>query len=459
MTGNSVVEYNEPGWIKHPRRWGKKMNRSRNLLTMMAGCLVGAMGLSAPLPVPEVKLPLPSPEAKKNWPQFRGPTGDGHAQAVGLPLRWSETENIVWKTAIHDRGWSSPVVWEDQVWLTTATPDGKRLFAVCVDWKTGKTIHDVLVFEVAAPEHVAAMNSYASPTPVIEAGRVYVHYGTYGTACLDTRTGKVLWKRNDLNCDHHEGPGASPILWENLLIFHVDGCDVQYGVALDKNTGRTVWKTPRGVDYRQVHRFCRKSFCTPLIVEVDGQTQLISPVAKAIFGYDPRTGEERWKIRYNGWSVTPRPVCGLGLVFFVNDYERPEFWAVRPGGQGDLTATNVAWKITRGMPAQPSPLLIDDLLYLVNDDGIAQCLEARTGKSVWRERLAGRFSASPLYADGRLYFFSHDARGYVLRPGRRFEVLAVNSLEGSLMASPATVGRALLLRTEKNLYRLEETAR
>jgi outer membrane protein assembly factor BamB len=178
--------------------------------------------------------------ASENWPQFRGPNGDGHAPAVQLPLTWSETNHVVWKTAIHDLGWSSPVVWDQQIWVTTATEDGKQEFAVCVDRATGKVMHDIKVFDTEKPEHVASVNSYASPTPVIETGRLYVHYGTYGTACLDTRTGAILWTRRDLNCDHHEGPGASPMLHGNLLVFTVDGRDVQYVVALDKATGKTV---------------------------------------------------------------------------------------------------------------------------------------------------------------------------------------------------------------------------
>ena len=166
--------------------------------------------------------------AGETWPEFRGPTGDGHAAGRGLPVTWSETENVAWKTAIPERGWSSPVIWHQQIWLTTATPDGTAMFAVCVDRETGKIVHQIKVFDTPNPEHIAVVNSYASPTPAIEAGRVYAHFGTYGTACLDTATGQIVWTRRDLNCDHHEGPGSSPILFENLLIVHVDGRDVQY---------------------------------------------------------------------------------------------------------------------------------------------------------------------------------------------------------------------------------------
>ena len=394
--------------------------------------------------------------AGENWPQFRGPQGNGHADSTGLPLAWSEAENVAWKTPIHDRGWSSPVIWGNQVWMTTATEDGTRMFAVCVDRAGGKIVHDVKVFDTAKPDHIAAINSYASPTPVIEAGRVYVHFGTYGTACLDTQTGKVLWTRRDLNCDHHEGPGASPILFDKLLLFHVDGCDVQYVIALDKATGKTVWKTNRSVDYSQIHKFCRKAFCTPIVIEADGRLQLISPGSKAVMAYDPGTGEELWKLRYRGWSVTPRPLFGHGLLYLIIDYDNPELWAVRPGGKGDLTESAVAWKIAKGMPQKPSLLLIGDLLYLVNDKGVAHCIEAKTGQIVWKQPLGGEFSASPIYADGCLYFFSQSAAATVMAPGREPKVLAASRLDGRLMASPAVAGQALFLRTDTHLYRIEK---
>jgi outer membrane protein assembly factor BamB len=397
--------------------------------------------------------------AGDHWPQFRGPSGNGHSDATGLPLNWSETQNVVWKTAIHDRGWSSPVIWGEQVWVTTAKEDGKELFAVCLDRTSGKVVHDVRVFDVEKPEHIAAINSYASPTPVIELGRVYVHYGTYGTACLDTATGKTLWTRRDLNCDHHEGPGASPILFGNLFIVHVDGRDVQYVVALEKTTGKTVWKTGRSIDYRPFHANLRKAFCTPIVIEANGRQQLISPGAKAMMAYDPLTGEELWKLRYNGWSVTPRPLFGHGLLYFVNDYEQPELCAVRPGVQGDVPASHVVWKIRKGAPAQPSPLLVDDLLYAISDLGIAMAVEAKTAEVVWRERLGSNYSASPIYADGRLWFFSQQAVTTVVEPGRQCKVLAVNRLEEQqLMASPAVAGKAFFLRTRTHLYRIEKPA-
>ncbi len=381
--------------------------------------------------------------ADENWPQFRGPDGDGHARASGLPLKWSEQEHVVWKAPIHDRGWSSPVIWGQQVWLTTATADGHKLFAVCIDRETGKIIHDIHVFDVERPEFVAPSNSYASPTSAVEEGRVYVHFGTYGTACLETASGKVVWIRRDLNCNHEQGAGSSPILMGDLLIVNVDGRDVQYVVALSKATGKTVWKSDRSVDYSPYPENQRKAYCVPTVIPWQGSTQLVSPGAKAVFAYDPVTGRELWKVRHEGWSMAPRPLFGQGLVFAIVDYDHPQLWAIRPDGTGDVTDSHVAWKVAKGMPSRPSFLLIDDLLFLVSSDGVACCLEARTGDVLWQRRIAGKYSASPVYADGRIYFFNENSVTTVIKPSREFEVLAVNNLgDEQLMASPAAAGRA-----------------
>lgn len=246
------------------------------------------------------------------------------------------------------------------------------------------------------------------------------------------------------------------MLHGNLLVFTVDGRDVQYVVALDKATGKTVWKTNRSVDYSPFPINCRKAFCTPIIIEVGGRFQLFSPGAKAMMAYDPLTGQELWKVRYSGWSITPRPIFGGGLLFVINDYERPELWAVRPDGQGEVTETHVVWKLTKDMPATASLLLVGELLYGVNDQGYALCLEAKTGHTVWKESLKGKHSASPIYGAGRIYFFSEKAVTTVIQPGREFHILATNQLEDRLMATPAVTGGAFMVRTRTHLYRLED---
>lgn len=396
-----------------------------------------------------------------SWWQFRGPTGDGHVPSKLLPLTWNETQHVRWKTPIHDRGWSSPVVLRNQIWLTTATESGHKLFAVCVDRNSGKIVHDRHLFDVESPQPITVDNTYASPTPVIEAGRVFVHFGTYGTACLDTVSGSVLWTRRDLNCDHESGagPSSSPFLLGNLLIVHVDGRDVQYVIALDSKTGKTVWKTRRSFDYESVPVHMRKAYTMPILVPRGEQQQLICQGAQAIYAYDPASGQELWKVRCSGFSIAPRPVYGQGLVFVVSDHDHPQLWAIRTDGTGDVTDSHVAWKVTSGMPSRSSPLLVDDLLYVVTHPGILSCLEARTGELVWKQRLEGKHSASAIYSDNRIYYLNENAVCTVVKPGRKYEELAVNRLnEEPLMASPAVAGDSLFIRTEKHLYCLANDA-
>ena len=397
--------------------------------------------------------------AQGEWPDWRGPTADGRSDATGLPLAWSETESIVWKTPIHDLGHSTPVVWGDQVWLTTATRDGRNLYAVCVDLDTGAVVHDIEVFQPAEPQKIHAANSYATPSAVVEEGRVYVHFGSHGTACLDSGTGEVLWRRTDLNCDHMQGPASSPVLFEDLLIVHLEGIDVQFIAALDKNTGDTVWRHDRPAEiYRDLEPFYwRKSFHTPIFVEVDGEPQMVGNSSQIGTGIDPRTGEELWRVSYGDDNSVSRVVSGHGL-FFMNSGGNPghvKLLAVREGGVGDVTATHVAWEVTDDVPVESSPVLVDDLLYMVSDSGMVTCLEAETGERVWSQRLPGMHGASPLYADGRIYLSNKKGRTTVIEAGRAFRELAVNQLDGEHWASAAVAGKSLLFRTKTHLYRIQ----
>lgn len=398
--------------------------------------------------------------AEESWWQFRGPDGTGHTAASDLPLQWSESEHVTWKTAIHDRGWSSPVIWGRQIWLTTATRDGHQLFAVCVDKQTGNIVHDVHLFDVDDPKPISDENTYATPTPVIEEGRVFLHFGTYGTACLDTATGQKIWTRRDMTCDHENnaGPASSPTLIDGHVVVHVDGRDVQYVIALDRATGETVWKTPRSIDFTNVPVNQRKAFCMPLVIPHGEGQQIISPGGRALYAYD-LAGRELWRIQHRGFSIAPRPVFGHDLVFTLMDRDHPELWAVRPDGHGDVTETHVVWKETKSMPQRCSPLLVGDLLFVVNRQGIATCLEARTGKIIWKERLRGQYSASPIYAEGRIYLFNEDATTFVIRPERELDIIATNVLDKQpLLASPAVDGNAFIIRTEGFLYRIENVA-
>ena len=402
--------------------------------------------------------------AQGQWPEFRGPDGRGHAEESGLPLTWSETSNVKWKTAVHGRAWSSPVVLDRQVWVTTATEDGRQLFAVALDRDTGKVVHDLKLFDVATPQYAHPFNTYASPTPVIEPGRVYVTFGSPGTAAIDTASGKVIWTRRDLECNHYRGAGSSPILFRDLLLLHYDGSDVQYVVALDKKTGATVWKTERSIDFQDLgpdgkpmaEGDLRKAFATPQIVTVGGEPLMISMGAKATYAYEPLTGRERWRVEERtNHSASTRPVAGFGMVFLPSGFPKGELLAVRPDGRGDVTATHVAWRLTRGVPNKPSVILVNDLLFMTTDAGVASAVEAKTGQVVWTGRIGGTHSASPVSADGRVYFFSEDGKTIVVEASRSFRILAENELGDGFMASPAIAGKAFYLRSRTHLYRVE----
>jgi outer membrane protein assembly factor BamB len=394
--------------------------------------------------------------ADDHWFQFQGPGGDSHSTSKNLPLTWSETENIKWKTPIHGRGWSSPVELEGRIWLTTATPEGHKQYAVCVDAESGEIIHDLLLFENENPEDTRKYNSYASPTPVLAPGRAYVHFGSYGTACLDSKTGETIWERRDLPCNHWRGPGSSPILYDGKLIIHYDGYDYQYIVALDADTGKTIWKTDRApyIDYKTDNGDFKKAFCTPIVLDVDGQKQIISPAAKATVAYDLKTGNELWKVTYNEHSTTAKPLYGHGLLFIDTGFGKAKLYAVRPGGKGDVTESHVEWILSKSVPSKPTPLLVGELIFMIHDAGAASCVEAKTGKVVWQGRISGNYTATPLYADGKIYFFSHDGKTTVIKASREFEILAENQLDDGFRASPAVVGDDLVLRTETHLYRI-----
>jgi len=422
--------------------------------------------------LPALLLCVAAHSVRADWPDYRGPWGNGCASAsgdtktLGLPLHWSESNNVAWKTPIPYRGWATPVVMGGQVWVTTATEDGHDFFAIGLEAKSGRILFNEKVFHVDDPEPLnngASMNCYATPSPVIEPGRLYVHFGRFGTACLDTSNGQVIWKREDIQCRHYRGPASSLITYQNLVILTMDGVDVQYLIALDKQTGKTVWKTARSVAWNdenvpgQMARDGdqRKAHSTPLVVTIGGQPQMLSAGAKAAYAYDPSNGKELWRVQYADWSAAPRPLFDNGLAFFVTGLARRELLAVKTDGHGDVTDTHVAWKFNKHVGCYASPLVVDGLLYTAAEENYVTCLEAATGQVVWAERIGGKYAASPVYADNRLYFFSQAGVTTVLKPGRQFEVLATNSLASGFMASPAVDGKAFYLRTRTHLYRIE----
>jgi outer membrane protein assembly factor BamB len=394
----------------------------------------------------------------ENWPEFRGPTGQGLVPRGKLPTVWSETKNVVWKQTIPGVGWSSPIVQDGRIYLTTAAPiedspnKDQSLRALGLDAKTGKILWDREVFrqDGSKVEALHDKASHANPTPLADGRRICVHFGSQGTAALDP-DGKVLWRNGDFKYRQWHGNGGSPVLFEDLLIFNCDGFEMPYVVALDRTSGKVVWKADRKVDVERKY-----SYCTPLVIDVNGQKQLISPAAGAVMAYEPRTGKEIWRVRLDdGYSNVPRPVFGHGLVFLSNSTDSPHLLAVRPDGKGDVTDSHVAWKVRRSVPLTSSPILVGDELYMVSDSGLATCLDAKTGKTHWRERLGGSHSASPIHADGKLYFQSEEGVGSVLKAGKKFEVLTRNRLAEPVLASYAAADGALFIRTDKHLYRIE----
>jgi len=393
----------------------------------------------------------------EDWLQFRGPTGQGLSTAKNLPIEWSDTRNVAWKRAVPGAGWSSPVVYNARIYLTSGVPvegsatGDQSLMALCLDAGTGRVIWSKQMFvqDGATAPSIHKKNGHASATPLIEDERLYVHFGHQGTACLEL-TGKVVWKNRDIRFDPGWGNGGSPIVVDNALIFSCDGRTEQFVIALDKKTGKVLWRTPRP----EIENRLKYSFCTPLLIDVDGRRQVVIPATDVVVAYEPQTGREIWRVRYEGDSIVPRPVFGHGLVFVTTRYHSPTLIAIRPDGKGDVTDTHINWSTRRGVPGTPSLLLVGDELYMISDNGLASCLDAKTGRVHWQERIGGNHSASPVYADGRIYTQSEEGNGVVLAAGRKYELLAENPIGERTLASYAIDQGALFIRSEKHLYRI-----
>jgi outer membrane protein assembly factor BamB len=389
----------------------------------------------------------------EDWPQFRGPGGQGHSSAEQVPLTWSDTENVVWKADVPGRGWSSPSIAGDLVWLTTAatiadaaSPNARSLRLMAFHKSDGRLIQDIEVFQLDDAGKQHQKNSFASPTPLIENDRIYVHYGRLGTAAVTT-AGRIVWKKQ-LEYAYQHGTGPSPVLHGDLLIIPCDGTDVQYVVALHKATGEVAWKKDRPSPGAM-------AFATPLIIEAGGRKQLIAPGAFRTVAYDPDTGSEIWSVRYGeGFSNVPRPVFAHGFVYLCTGFYKPDLLAVRPDGKGDVTDSHIAWRYGRGVPLTPSPIVVGDEIYVVSDNGILSCLNARTGKLHYQQRLGGNFSASPLFAAGRIYFQSEEGETIVIAPGSDYKELARSQMPEQTLASLAVSDGSIYLRTAATLYRI-----
>ena len=397
----------------------------------------------------------------EDWPEFRGPGAQGHSSATGLPVKWSATENVLWRSELPGVGWSSPVVIGDRIYLTTAVvtsgedvPTADRsLRALAVSAADGKIIWSTEVSSVKGAEapRIHRKNSHASPTAVFEAGRLYVHFGHQGTACLNADDGKPVWSTREFAYQPVHGSGSSPVIVDDLLIFSADAAENPGVIALDKATGKLRWRFNRVSDAKKAF-----SFCTPLLIEAGGARQLITPGSGVVNALDPKTGTEIWRAMYDqGYSVVPRPVFAHGLVFLSTGYDKPVAIAVRADGKGDVTATHVVWQSSKFAPHNPSMLVVGDLLYMVADNGVLSCLDAKTAAVHYQERCTGPISASLTHADGHLYLVDEAGQGVVVKAGvKTFEVVSRNELKERVLASPAVVGSDLLLRTEKALYRI-----
>jgi outer membrane protein assembly factor BamB len=405
----------------------------------------------------------PAISQDKNWTHFRGSNLSGRADNEIIPIKWDES-TIKWKIPVHDNGLSSPVVYGNQIWVTSAKTDGSELYAVCVDYKTGKLIYDIKVFTPEEVEGKHSTNTYASPTPCIEKGFAYVHYGSLGTACINTSNGSIVWKRNDLKCKHVQGPASSPVLYKNLLILHFEGVDVRYIVALDKATGKQVWRSDRPSEpYEKLTEIGRKAYTTPLLIKVKGKDMLISNGSALCIAYDPNTGREIWRVVGGAESTISMPFSEKGIVYWYTGYmvggdgnSYADLLAVNPDGLGDITNTNVIWKKQHGLTYNQclTPVIKDGLIYTVTSKRNMICLDASTGDEVWSTRVTANYDASPLSVNGNIWFFSVKGEAVAIRAGNKYEVVAQNQMDSGIWATPAVLRNSVILRTQKCLYRI-----
>ncbi len=404
-----------------------------------------------------------SVSAAEDWPRFLGPTGNNSAGQHGLPEIWDDkkAKAIKWKVALPGEGWSSPVAADGRIYCTTALDAGKSLHALCVDFATGATIWDREVFAVPTPPEKHQRNSYASPTPLLEGDRLYVTFGSVGTACLDTKTGKKIWDNQELHWDQQNGAGGSMSGHGDLLFLACDGAgEVQLGAALSKKDGKVVWKVDRSSKAELAQRTGdrRKAYGTPVVHDLAGKPVCLTMTAERLYAQDPATGKELWWVKIPGFSNVPVPVTDGKQIYLSTGFPKPQIWAIKvdPAASGDITETHVVWKQIKGGPEESTPVLVGERLFMVNDTGIATCLNTTDGSLIWQQRIGPDFAASPLAADGRIYFFDAWNKSYVVEASDSFKLIATNHLESGCMASPAVVGKAMILRTKTHLYRLEK---
>jgi outer membrane protein assembly factor BamB len=400
-------------------------------------------------------------QAQNNWTHFRGSDLKGIATGDEFPIVWNDSTNILWNTPIKGRAWSSPVVYGNQIWLTGAQVDGKKMFALCIDYNSGIIIHEIELF---TPEEVFkkhSINSYATPTSAIEDGYVYVHFGRYGTACINTLSGEKVWERTDMQCEHIQGPGSSLLLHGNKLIVHMEGVDVQDIYALDKKTGETLWIASRDPKYYDpILEIGKKAYVTPIIVEVDGQELLISNGSAVCNAFDLETGEMVWFIPQGEDSTISMPVEYQGIVYFYTGFVSPdkgnkycELWAIDPNGTGDLTS-NIIWRRKFPILQLLTPVIHSDLLFTVDTESVLYCLDAKSGETIWSEKLKGKYNSSPIWAGSNVYVSTTRGETLVFEAARTFKKVAMNKLSAEIWATPAFIDGSIIIRTSKGLVKI-----
>ena len=399
-----------------------------------------------------------------NWTSFRGTHRNAVAENENIPLKWND-QVIKWKREIHDVGYSSPVVYDNQIWVTTSKTDGKELYAVCVDYKTGKIIYDIKVFSPDETESKNSLNTFATPTPCIEKGFVYVHFGNLGTACISTTKGSIIWKRTDLKSKNVHGPGSSPVIYKNLIILHFDGSDTRYIIALDKSTGKTIWKSERPAEpYEPLTSVGKLAYITPIVINVKGQDMLISNGSAICQAFDPNTGKEIWRVVCGAETTISMPFTENGILYWYSGFmvgkdgiNYAYMLAVNPDGQGDISGSNIIWK-KMDKPAENqmlSPVIKDGLIYTVTPMNDMMCIDAKTGEEIWSKHMKSSYNASPLYINGNIWFLSVKGEILVLKAGRKYEIVSQNSTDSGIWATPAVVRNSMIIRTQRFLYRIE----
>ena len=399
---------------------------------------------------------------RSDWTHFRGSHLNGISADSLVPVSWDDTTNVIWKTDIRGRGWSSPVVYGEQVWVTTATLDGKEMSGICLDLRTGKVIFDIPLFRQDSIYGKHSVNSYATPTPCIDQGSVFLSFGSTGTVCLNTANGQTVWKREDLKCDHMQGTGSSPILYKNLLILHFEGTDHQFIVALNKDTGETVWKVNRPSEYyERLSPVGKRAYVTPIIINTGNKDLLISNGAAVCVAYEAETGKEVWRVVQGEDSTIAMPFYEDGLVFFYTSFVTPsdgekyaELLAVNPLGSGDITQTNIVWRLKTPILQLLTPLVKDGIIYTVDSRNNLLVIEAKSGNILYSKKLKNKYNSSPVYSGGHVYLTSVKGETLVIKAGRNPEFVSENKLPGDLFATPAIAHNSILIRNEFSVYRI-----